>query len=171
MNYILFTLIIDFIRKTKSRLLISFYLLFLTIISVWPRSWMSEGTWLQCTIEGDQIGAKYGCAQCRIDERWYVFGGACMDDNGINHYYDDLFIFTLNGSKVKHQPLLISKNMSRLLIRCPFLSLNKNPSLTPISRADIQQQGNDIRSKPRASCWGVSCGMWGVPVPVRGYLQ
>ncbi|KAL5255289.1 hypothetical protein ACHWQZ_G014631 [Mnemiopsis leidyi] len=61
---------------------------------------MSEGTWLQCTIEGDTLGARYGCAGCRVEERWYMFGGASMDDNGINHYYGDLFLLTLNGSKI-----------------------------------------------------------------------
>ena len=52
-----------------------------------------------------------------------------------------------------------------------FYPLTKTLVWPPISPADIQQQGNDIRSKPRASCWGVSCGMWGLPIPIRGYLQ
>ena len=74
---------------------------------------MSEGTWLQCTIEGDAIGARYGSAACRVEERWFLFGGACMDDNGINHYFGDLFLLTLNGSKVFH-------TVQYLLVYCKF---------------------------------------------------
>ena len=69
---------------------------------------MSEGTWLQCSVTGDQVGPRYGCAECRVGERWFLFGGAYMDDNGTNHYYDDIFVFTLNGSKVN----LLSRSQS-----------------------------------------------------------
>ena len=61
---------------------------------------MSEGTWLECSLNGGVLEARYGCAHCRVDDKWYMYGGARMDDTGSNHYLEEMVELTLTGSAV-----------------------------------------------------------------------